>query len=156
MCINALHEAKSLCRQNAFSASQEIPGNFLETLSSVPFLQEPLTGLSQISKIHDLLFYFLRIYFNIILPYMHRSSKWSLSFRYSNQKPTCINFSPTCVACLANLIHLHDYPNDIWEEEWMNFLIMQFSLANCHFLPVTSRQSPKHLVFIHFKSYYTK
>jgi hypothetical protein len=40
MCINSLHEAKSLCRQNAFSANQEIPGNFLEPLSSVQFLQE--------------------------------------------------------------------------------------------------------------------
>jgi len=47
MCVNSLHEAKSLCRQNAFSASQEIPGNFLEPLSSLPFLQEPATDWSK-------------------------------------------------------------------------------------------------------------
>jgi hypothetical protein len=40
MRVNSFHEAKSLCRQNAFSDSQEIPDKFLEPLSSLPCLHE--------------------------------------------------------------------------------------------------------------------
>jgi len=47
MCVNSLHEVKPLCRQKAFSANQEIPGNFLETFSSLPCLQEPAIDWSK-------------------------------------------------------------------------------------------------------------
>jgi hypothetical protein len=45
--VNLLHEAKSLCRQNIVSASQEIPCNCLEPLSSLQCVQEPAIDWSK-------------------------------------------------------------------------------------------------------------
>jgi len=41
--------------------------------------------LNQINPVHAHPSYFLQIHFNIIFPPMLRSSKWFLSFRFSNQ-----------------------------------------------------------------------
>ena len=53
--------------------------------------------LSQISPVHNLPLYFLKVYFNIILPSTTRCSKWSLSLslclsvclRFSHQNRMC-------------------------------------------------------------------
>jgi hypothetical protein len=41
--------------------------------------------LSQIKPLNTLLSYFINIYFSI-LPFISRSSRWSLSFRFSHLK----------------------------------------------------------------------
>jgi hypothetical protein len=52
----------------------------MEPEDSVPCLQEPTTEpiLSQTNPIHVLTLCFFKIYFNIVLPPMPISSKWSL------------------------------------------------------------------------------
>jgi hypothetical protein len=46
--------------------------------------------LRQMSPVHVTLYGFLKIHFNIILPSLPRSSKWSLSFLFSHQSPLFI------------------------------------------------------------------
>ena len=50
--------------------------------------------------------YFCKIHFNIILPYVPRSSKWSLSFRLFNLDSIVYEFlsSPMHIACSTPLI----------------------------------------------------
>ena len=48
--------------------------------------------LRQISPVHVTLSSFFKIYFNIILPSLPRSSKWSFSFLFPHQKPLFIYF----------------------------------------------------------------
>ena len=57
----------------------------------------PAPVSSQVSRVYALSFYRFKIHFNITLPYTPRSSKWSHSFRFSNQNPVCIfPVSHTC------------------------------------------------------------
>ena len=42
---------------------------------------------SQMNPVHDPSFYFLKIYFDSILPFTPRPSKWPLSFRFPHQTP---------------------------------------------------------------------
>ena len=50
------------------------------------FMGMPFNGLSKYEYLKSILTQFPRIYFNIILPYSHRSSKQSPSCLFSNQK----------------------------------------------------------------------
>ena len=85
--------------------------------------------LRQMNQLHVLTFYFFNIHFNIILPPISRSSKWSLSFRHLYQNPICISHLPSTsyIPCPFRLA-LSDYPNNIWQAvQIMKLLIMQFS-----------------------------
>jgi hypothetical protein len=44
----------------------------------------PAPILRQMNSTHFILYYIFKIYFNVILKYMHRSSKSSLSLRFAN------------------------------------------------------------------------
>ena len=78
----------------------------MEPESSLPLTQHPSTApypeLHHSSPRHS---FFVKVYFNIILPHKHRSSKWSLSFRF----PTNILYSPrlysVCSTCTLHLIN---------------------------------------------------
>lgn len=83
---------------NCIWASQEIP-HILQNLyvhyhvhSSPPFVPYPEPDKS--SPCSPILF--LQIHFNIVLPPMLRSSRWFLSFRFSNQN-VVDHASPTCL-----------------------------------------------------------
>ena len=81
------------------SQSRNSP-HFMETESSLPSSQVPATSpypeparSSLCSPSH-----FLKLHFNIILPYMSGSSKCSISLRFPHQKP--VNDSPLPHTCL--------------------------------------------------------
>jgi len=59
----------------------------METEKSLSCSQGPATGpySSQVNPVHTATSYFPEIYFNIILPFTPRSSKWSPPFRIPNQ-----------------------------------------------------------------------
>jgi len=48
--------------------------------------------LSQINPVHTYLSHFLNMNFNTVLPFMLRSSKWSLSTKFSYQNFVYISF----------------------------------------------------------------
>jgi len=51
------------------------------------------------NQMNALPYHVSKIWFNNILPFMPRSSKWSLSFRFHHQNPVCIPFLPTHATC---------------------------------------------------------
>jgi hypothetical protein len=59
----------------------------MEPIGSLPSSQEPPTGLTEglINSVHNFSSCFLKIKFNSIIQSVLRSSKWSLSLRFSNQ-----------------------------------------------------------------------
>jgi hypothetical protein len=53
--------------------------------------------LSHIRPVHALKFYFLKFHFNIILPPAHKSTEWSVTFKFPHQNPACTSpLSNTC------------------------------------------------------------
>jgi hypothetical protein len=66
----------------------------MEPESSLPHSQQPITRpYSEPDQSSPRpVFHFLKIHFNIILPFKPASSKWSPSFRFPHQNPVC-NFS---------------------------------------------------------------
>jgi hypothetical protein len=95
---------------NRFSASQET----LHILRNpkVHYLihkSQPLVSiLSQTNPVHapPSSSHFLYIYFNITLPSISGSSKWSLSLRFPHQNPICTSPLSIRATCSANLILL--------------------------------------------------
>ena len=91
-----LHTANSFLRTNHFSASQEIP-HILWNLNvhyRIRMCPPPVRILSQIDPVHTRKFHFLKIHFNIILPCMPGSPKWSLSLRSPHQNPVHASLLP--------------------------------------------------------------
>jgi hypothetical protein len=139
---NSTEESPSTEGNSRF-ASQEILGLLCNPqfhyrvhngIPLVPFL-------SQIYQFHTFPTYFSKLYSNIILPSTPTSSKWSLSFRFSD-KYFVLCISRLSYACyVPRLFHVPSfhYPNNIlWSVQVMKLLIMQSSPASCHFLPLRS------------------
>jgi len=81
---------------NRFSASQKIPHilwNLKVHYCSHKCLP-PVPILSQLDPVHTPTSHFLKIHFNIILPSMPGSFKWSLSFRFPHQNPVYVSPLP--------------------------------------------------------------
>jgi len=57
--------------------------------------------LSQFSLVHNFTSYFSKINFNLILPSVSRSPKWSLYLRFSYQNSVCIYCVPVSATCPA-------------------------------------------------------
>ena len=82
--------------------------------------------LSQLDTVHAPTFHLLKIHFNIILPYMPGSSKWSLSLRFTHQNPvyTC-PLLHTCYMTRPSHCSQFNHPKNIgWEIQIIKLIIM--------------------------------
>ena len=104
----------------------------------------PVPILIQINAFHASPTHFLKTGFNIIFPYMPRSSKWSLSF-VSHQQ------NSICTSRVSHAYHMprpphsrFDHPNISWGVKIIKFLVMQSSPLPCYLDPIRPKYSPQH------------
>lgn len=72
------------------------------------------------------LFHSLKVCFNIILPYTHRSAKWSLSYKFPHQDPVC-TFSLLHTCPISRTFHYSWFAhlNDLsWGVQILTFLVI--------------------------------
>ena len=84
-------------------------------------------------------FHFLKIHLNIILPFTHRSSKWSLFLTFPHQNPAFTSPLPHA-GYVLNPPHYSrfDHPNNIWcGVQIIHLPIMQFPPLSCYPVPLT-------------------
>jgi hypothetical protein len=84
---------------NRFSVSQEIPRILRNPEVQYCFykFRPPIPILSHLEPVHALSSHFLKVHFNIILPYTPGSCLWFLSFRFPQQNP--VYASPLIHTC---------------------------------------------------------
>jgi len=105
--------------------------------------------LSKINLGHILLSHCFKTNFNIGLPYMPRSSNWSLSFRFPDQTPVWSTspFLHTChMPCPFQPPCLFHPTNTGRTVQPTQLLIMQFSEVSFHFLPLRPKHIPRFLM----------
>jgi hypothetical protein len=100
------------------SLTQEFPQYVMKSERSLPCSQQPVIilypGSHESSPYHTIPSYFFKNHFNSILPSTSRSSKWSLSFIFSNHT-SALHFSHACyMPCPSHLIVLIIF-EDYWE-----------------------------------------
>jgi len=115
MCWEYLRAVKYSCVEqspsweaNSHYDTQEIPCLFWNPKVHYPIQKIPplVPILSQINLGHDLPSSFLKIHSNIIFPSTHRSSKWTLPFRFPTKILTIFLISLMCATWHAHLIIL--------------------------------------------------
>jgi hypothetical protein len=91
--------------------------------------------LKQLNPIHHLISYFFNVNINIILPFMPRSPRLSLSVRFLNSNFLCsCNLPPYIHTPFPSRPPLCDHPINIWSRvEIVRFLILEFRPPSCHF-----------------------
>jgi len=105
---------------NSRSASHEIP-RLLRNLKVHYGIHEGLPMvpmLSEMNPVHALPLYFRKIHYNIILPPIPRSSKWSPPFRFSDQKSS----SHSCYMPRASHPPWHAEEHTLGNSSLYNFL----------------------------------
>jgi len=116
----SLHIRSPFLEAERFSASQVIHGNLWKP--NVHYHSHkcppPVHILIQINPIHASPSHFLGIRFNIILPSMPRSPKWSLSFTFHHQNPLCSSTLSMLAGCPAHPILLDLITRKIYVEHY--------------------------------------
>jgi len=112
---------------------------------SLPHKRPPFVPIpSQLDSVHTPTSYFLKIQFNIILPTMPGSPKWSLSFRFHHQNPVYASPSPIRATFPAQLILLDFISRTMLREEYRS---LSSSLCSClHSLVTSSLLGPNILL----------
>ena len=114
---------------NSYSDSQAITGILRKPNVHYRFHKSSPTApiLSQSKPVHASPFHFLKIYLNVILPSMARSTKWSLSTRSPYQNPVCTSTALDSyhMSRPSHYFYFH-HPNNIW---WVE-QILSFSLCS--------------------------
>jgi hypothetical protein len=105
--------------------------------------------LSQMNPIYTLKPFFLKMYFNIILPSVPRSFEWSLHFRLSNQKCVTHFLSPLCHLPVRPSHSWSDHPNNCWRVQIMETFFMIFSPISSQYILLRLKYSPKYRVVKH-------
>ena len=128
--------SRVLLEKISFSACQEIPSILWksEAHCRIHNSSPPAPILHQISPVNTP-HYFLKIYFNIILPFTTRSSEWSLSLSIPHKIPVCIYALPIRSTCPAHLILLDLIARIVYGEEYGS---LSSSLCSYLHSPVTS------------------
>lgn len=94
-----------------------------------------VTFLSQMNPVHVLAYFVLKNRFNIVLQFMPRSSKMSVSFRLSNQNLLCNSLKPhTCRLPSPFYPSGFDHPNyKLCGLQFTRYLDVHFSSFSCYF-----------------------
>ena len=138
---------------NMFSASQEVRRSLWNRKAHcrIHKYPPPVPILNQINPVHASSSHFLKIYFNMTIPAMPMSSKWSLSLGSSHQSPACTSSLPrTCHMPRPSHSSTFGYPKDIWwGVEIIRFPFMQCSALHCRLVPLRSKYLPQHTILAH-------
>jgi len=141
-------EQSSSWEANWFSASQEIPrilGNpkvHYRIHKCPPAVPIP----SQLDPVKIPTSYFLKIQLNIILPSRSGSPKWSLSLRFSHQKPVYASL-PGHTRYMPRPSHSSQFyhPNNTGRAvQIVQLLVMQLSPLPCYLVPPRPKYSAQH------------
>jgi len=95
--------------------------------------------------------YFLKINFNIILPYMPSASKLPFFLRFPQQIPACTSPPPTCYIPSPSLCYWFDHPTNILRrvQTILLFAMQSFPVLQC---PLGPRYFPQHPIVKHPQS----
>ena len=82
--------------------------------------------------------HFLKIHFNIKLPFMPGSSKWSHSLRFPHQNPVCTSsHAHTCYMSCSPHSSWFDHLNNIWwQVHIIKLIIIYSSPLSCYLVPL--------------------
>jgi hypothetical protein len=96
-----------LLRRHQLLSHSRTSQHFMESEGSLPCSHEHTIGLYILKQINSVYIphpISLNIHFNIIFPFMSRSSSWRPSFRFSYLKPCALLFSPIHTSRRARFI----------------------------------------------------
>lgn len=107
----------------------------------------PLVIPNQINPVHTLPSSCYKVHFNVILPSMPRSYKFSLFSRFPHCNPICIScfcththtiYDPIHLICLDLIIQI------IFDWKWRTWLFMHLPSVSCLLLHLRPKYFPQH------------